>query len=111
MPRKKKAPKKQRLSRLARSFINRENLVNSPRERAKAGWGQRRRPEMKNVPTKLLRVYTPDYILFHRYCLLTKLSKVDALHDVLAPLKERVEMLEAMEEMKAAQKANEAQDV
>ena len=72
-----KKPKKPRLSRLARSFINRENLINSPSARAKAGWGQRRRPEMKDVPTKLLRVYTPDYIVFHRYCLLTKQTKVD----------------------------------
>lgn len=87
--------KKPRLSRLARSFINRENLINSPSARAKAGWGQRRRTDMKNIPTKLLRIYTPDYIVFHRYCLLTGLAKVDALHDVIAPLYERVKELEA----------------
>lgn len=90
-----KKPKKPRLSRLARSFINRENLINSPSARAKAGWGQRRKPEMKGVPLKLLRVYTPDYIVFHRYCLLHGLTKVDALHDLIAPLYERVKELEA----------------
>lgn len=90
-----KKTKKPRLSRLARSFINRENLINSPSARAKAGWGQRRRADMKNIPTKLLRIYTPDYIVFHRYCLLTGLAKVDALHDIIAPLYERVKELEA----------------
>lgn len=89
-----KKPKKPRLSRLARSFINRENLINSPAAREKAGWGMRRRPEMKNVPTKLLRVYTPDYIVFHRFCLLQGLTKVDALHDLMEPLYERVKELE-----------------
>jgi hypothetical protein len=87
-------PKKQRLSREARSFIYLENLVNSPRVRAKAGYGQRRRPEFKGVPEKLLRVYTPDYLVFHRYCLLTGLTKVDALHDLMASLYERVKELE-----------------
>ena len=94
MPRQKKKPTTRRLSREARSFINLENLVNSPAERAKAGWGQKRRPEMKGVPIKLLRVYTPDYIVFHRYCLLTGISKIDAMHDILAPLQERVKELE-----------------
>jgi hypothetical protein len=93
-----KKPKKPRLSQLARSFINRENLINSPSARAKAGWGQRRRPEMKNIPTKLLRVYTPDYIVFHRYCLLTKQTKVDALHDLMAPLYDRVKGFENNEQ-------------
>ena len=95
MARPKKKLKPRRLSREARSFINLENLVNSPAERAKAGWGQRRRKEMKGVPIKLLRCYTPDYIVFHRYCLLTGLTKVDALHDLMAPLYERVKELEA----------------
>ena len=92
--RKPRKPKTHRLSREVRSFINLENLVNSPAERAKAGWGQRRRKEMKGVPIKLLRCYTPDYIVFHRYCLLTGLTKVDALHDLMAPLYERVRELE-----------------
>jgi hypothetical protein len=91
-------PKKQRLSREARSFINLENLVNSPRVRAKAGYGQRRRPEFKGVPEKLLRVYTPDYLVFHRYCLLTHTAKIDAMHDILAPLADKVRELEAQNE-------------
>ena len=91
-------PRKPRLSREARSWINLENLVGSPPARAKAGWGQRRRKEMKGIPIKLLRVYTPDYIVFHRYCLLTGLTKVDAMHDLMAPLYERVKELEAAHE-------------
>lgn len=87
--------KKVRLSREERSIINLRNLVNSPAERAKAGWGQRRRPEFKGVPEKLLRVYTPDYIVFHRYCMLTGDSKIDAMHDILAPLADKVRELEA----------------
>ena len=97
MPRPKTKPRKPRLSREARSWINLENLVGSPPARAKAGWGQRRRKEMKGVPLKLLNVYTPDYIVFHRYCLLTGLTKVDAMHDLMAPLYERVKELEANE--------------
>lgn len=87
--------KKVRLSREERSIINLRNLANSPTERAKAGWGQRRRPEFKGVPEKLLRVYTPDYIVFHRYCMLTGVSKIDAMHDILAPLRDKVRELEA----------------
>lgn len=87
--------KKHRLSREERSLINLRNLAGSPSARAKAGWGQRRRKEWKDIPTKLLRVYTPDYIVFHKWCMLTKLAKVDALHDLLAPLYERVREMEA----------------
>lgn len=87
--------KKLRLSREERSIINLRNVVNSPRERAKAGYGQHRRPEFKGVPEKLLRVYTPDYIVFHRYCLLTGTAKIDAMHDILLPLADKVRELEA----------------
>ena len=88
-------PKKPRLSREERSIINLRNLVGSPPARALAGWGQRRRPEMKGVPLKLLHAYTPDYVVFHRYCLLTGLTKVDAMHDLMAPLYDKVKELEA----------------
>lgn len=87
--------RKPRLSREARSWINLENLIGSPPARAKAGWGQRRRKEMKGIPIKLLRCYTPDYVVLHRYCLLTGLTKVDAMHDLMQPLYAKVEELEA----------------
>lgn len=90
-----KTTRKPRLSRSARSFINQENLLASPAARAKAGWGQRRRKEMRGMPTKLVRMYTSDYIAFHRYCLLTGMTKVDAMHDCIAPLHEKLKQLEA----------------
>ena len=103
MPRpKSNKPKKPRLSKEARSWINLENLVNSPAARAKAGWGWRRRKEMKGVPIKLLRVYTPDYVVFHKYCLLNRLTKVDAMHDLMAPLYAKVEELETNGQSKEA---------
>jgi len=89
--------KKSRLSKEARSFINLENLVNSPAARALAGWGQRRAPSMKGVPVKLLRAYTPDYILFHKVALRLGISKLDLMHEIVEPLKERLRKLEEEE--------------
>ena len=91
-------PIKHRLSKAERSVINLRNLAASPAARALAGWGQRRRPEWKDVPIKLLRAYTPDYVVFHKYCLMKGLTKVDALHDLMAPLYDRVKELEAKSE-------------
>ena len=96
-----RARKKPRLSRAERSIINLQNLAGSPAARAKAGWGQHRRPEWKGVPKKLLGVYTPDYIVFHKWCRMTGLTKLDALHDILAPLYEKVREMEEKEEMEA----------
>lgn len=93
--RKTRARKKPRLTREERSIINLKNLAGSPAARAKAGWGQHRRPEWKGVPKKFLCVYTPDYIVFHKWCRLTGLAKIDALHDVLAPLYDKVREMEA----------------
>ena len=84
---------KLKLSREARSEINRKNALKGAEKRRKNGGFTHRGKShcgVPNMPLKHVAMYTADYIVYHRYAKMTSKTKLDLLHELIAPLKAKL---------------------
>lgn len=86
--------KKLKMSREQRSIINRKNAMRSVELRKMAGgftWRGKSHSGVPGMPLKHCAMYTTDYIIYHRYAMKMKMTKLDLLHELIAPLKAKLD--------------------
>lgn len=85
--------KRLKMSREKRSEINRKNAMKAVEKRRKNGGFTHRgkaHPGIPNMPLKHVAMYTADYIVYHRYAMMTGKTKLDIMHELIAPLKDKL---------------------